>query len=68
MPEVNVQGVRCEFEVNDSVARAFNRLGLKFFSDPAVMEDFKRWDREQEMKKANEQETRGTETNNMADM
>ena len=52
MAEVNVQGKKCEFEVNDSVARAFVNLGLKFFSNPEVMEDFRRWEPEYDKRMA----------------
>lgn len=50
MAEVNVQGTACEFEVNDSVARAFVKLAKAYFALPGVQEDYERWCKEQEEK------------------
>lgn len=50
MAEVNVQGKTCEFEVNDSVARAFVKLAKAYFALPGVQEDYERWCKEQEEK------------------
>ena len=50
MAEVNVQGKQCEFEVNDSVARAFVRLAKAYFALPGVQEDYERWCKEQKKK------------------
>lgn len=50
MAEVNVQEKACEFEVNDSVARAFVRLAKAYFALPGVQEDYERWCKEQEEK------------------
>ena len=50
MAEVNVQGKACEFEVNDSVARAFVKLAKAYFALPGVQEDYERWCKEQDEK------------------
>ena len=50
MAEVNVQEKACEFEVNDSVARAFVKLAKAYFALPGVQEDYERWCKEQEEK------------------
>lgn len=52
MAEVNVQGKACEFEVNDSVARAFVKLAKAYFALPGVQEDYKRWEAEYDKRMA----------------
>lgn len=60
MAEVNVQGKKCEFEVNDSVARAFVKLAKVYFALPGVQEDYERWEKEYDKKMAEKQlEKRG---------
>lgn len=60
MAEVNVQGTTCEFEVSDSVARAFVKLAKAYFALPGVQEDYERWEKEYDKKMAEKQpEKRG---------